>query len=55
MKRIRGDRAINRAAASGRCTYLFQGRRWLLEPGNLYGTRLDRETGKRRIVVLFQG
>jgi len=48
----RGDKLINRVAATGPCNYLFQGRFWLLEPGKVYGTRLDKATGVRRIVVL---
>lgn len=52
MKRVRGDSAINRAAASGPCTYLFQGKRYYLEPGKVYATRIQPD-GSRTIVVLL--
>lgn len=50
----RGDKMINRLAAAGVTKFLFQSRWWQLEKGPLYGTRLDKTTGKRRIVILLQ-
>ena len=52
MKRHRGDRMVMRWAEAGVTKVLFQGRWWALERGKLYGTRLDKATGKRRIVIL---
>jgi len=49
---VKGDKAINRAAQSGATAILFQGRWWALDRGHVYGTRLDRKTGVRRIVIL---
>lgn len=51
--RKRGDKAINRLAQAGHPSVLFGGKRYALSPEHTYGTKLDRETGKRSIVILL--
>lgn len=51
--RLRGDKAINRLAQAGHPSVLFCGKRYALSKEHVYGTRLDKETGKRSIVILI--
>lgn len=53
-KHPRGDTAVNRLAQAGHPSVLFNGKRYALSREHVYGTKYDRKTGERRIVILIQ-